>query len=58
MNGVFCNRISAGEYDSILNGIVSFRPLNPVVPGHLLDLLSCRDAQNQLITGKHWRGPA
>jgi histidine triad (HIT) family protein len=38
----FCARIEAGEYDRIRYGlpgglrIVSFEPLNPVTPGHLL----------------------
>jgi histidine triad (HIT) family protein len=32
----FCKRIAAGEYDTKCQGIVSFEPLNPVTPGHLL----------------------
>ena len=33
---VFCARIKAGEYDYFNYSNVAFRPLNPVVPGHLL----------------------
>ena len=34
---VFCHRVEAGEYDSTdLSSVVSFEPLNPVVPGHRL----------------------
>jgi histidine triad (HIT) family protein len=50
----FCRRIEAEEYDSLLNGIVSFTPLNPVVPGHLLIVptVHVADARaNQLVTG-------
>ena len=32
----FCKRITAGEYDGEGWGAVSFEPLNPVTPGHLL----------------------
>jgi len=32
----FCKRAAAGEYDTHVHGIVSFEPLNPVVPGHRL----------------------
>ena|ERR1700722_422774 len=51
---VFCERIKKKEYDTILNGIVSFVPLNPVTPGHLLVVPSVHvsDAlDNQLVTG-------
>ncbi|WP_176459386.1 MULTISPECIES: HIT family protein [unclassified Rhodococcus (in: high G+C Gram-positive bacteria)] len=34
---MFCRRIAAGEYDrTTVNAVVSFEPLNPVVPGHRL----------------------
>lgn len=33
---VFCERITAGEYDDEYDGIVDFEPLNPVTPGHRL----------------------
>lgn len=33
---VFCRLIEAGEYDDSEGGIVSFAPLDPVNPGHLL----------------------
>jgi histidine triad (HIT) family protein len=32
----FCQRIDAGEYDTRNEHAVSFEPLNPVTPGHLL----------------------
>ena len=34
----FCERIAAGDYDSTnqAGSVVSFEPLNPVVPGHTL----------------------
>ncbi len=32
----FCKRIKAGEYDGTGWNAVSFVPLNPVTPGHLL----------------------
>jgi histidine triad (HIT) family protein len=32
----FCARIAAGDYDDEYDGIVHFRPLNPVTPGHML----------------------
>ncbi len=33
---VFCQRIAAGEYGAHNAHAVSFEPLNPVTPGHLL----------------------
>ena len=33
---VFCKRIENGEYDDKFANFVSFEPLNPVTPGHLL----------------------
>ena len=33
---VFCGLIARGEYASRTGGVVTFEPLNPVVPGHLL----------------------
>jgi histidine triad (HIT) family protein len=32
----FCMIIAAGDYDSEHSGIVTFPPLHPVAPGHLL----------------------
>src|SRR4029077_15835471 len=32
----FCQRIKAGEYVGQSYGVVTFEPLNPVTPGHLL----------------------
>ena len=53
-NCVFCQRIAARKYTSLLGGIVSFPPLNPVTPGHLLVVptVHVRDAmENPLVTG-------
>jgi histidine triad (HIT) family protein len=33
---VFCGRIERGEFDYCTDAAVSFEPLNPVTPGHLL----------------------
>jgi len=32
----FCDRIAASDYDRLYKYAVTFAPLNPVVPGHLL----------------------
>jgi histidine triad (HIT) family protein len=36
MSCPFCDRIAAGEYIGQSYGVVTFEPLNPVTPGHLL----------------------
>lgn len=33
---VFCERIANGEYDAEFADYVTFEPLNPVTPGHML----------------------
>lgn len=33
---VFCKKIKDEDYDYVMNDVVSFIPLNPVVPGHRL----------------------
>lgn len=32
----FCVRLHEGKYDEMHNGVATFEPLNPVVPGHRL----------------------
>lgn len=52
---VFCKRIEDGQFDFYNAEAVSFRPLNPVVPGHRLFLprMHVRNAaEKPYITGK------